>query len=150
MPAAAGAVAAAAVADQMLGPKEDRHLAIVLVLCFLVWLLGAGRCCGWLFYLTYKRKWEWKEKETGCSDSHHSRQNCIRLACQLEERLLLQQSWQDIYAGWDMIRNILMLERLAILLQRSLIFFLAYPVITQALLERLTQTLLRFFAVPTA
>lgn len=32
MPAAAGAVAAAAVADQMLGPKEDRHLAIVLVL----------------------------------------------------------------------------------------------------------------------
>ncbi|XP_073157486.1 6-phosphofructo-2-kinase/fructose-2,6-bisphosphatase isoform X4 [Henckelia pumila] len=31
MPAAAGAVAAAAVADQMLGPKEDRHLAIVLV-----------------------------------------------------------------------------------------------------------------------
>jgi len=44
MPAAAGAVAAAAVADQMLGPKEDIHLAIVLVslecaikclLCFL-------------------------------------------------------------------------------------------------------------------
>lgn len=34
MPAAAGAVAAAAVADQMLGPKEDRHLAIVLVLFF--------------------------------------------------------------------------------------------------------------------
>lgn len=31
MPAAAGAVAAAAVADQMLGPKEDKHLAIVLV-----------------------------------------------------------------------------------------------------------------------
>ncbi|KAJ8423586.1 hypothetical protein Cgig2_021866 [Carnegiea gigantea] len=31
MPAAAGAVAAAAVADQMLRPKEDRHLAIVLV-----------------------------------------------------------------------------------------------------------------------
>ncbi|KDO66950.1 hypothetical protein CISIN_1g004453mg [Citrus sinensis] len=31
MPAAAGAVAAAAVADQMLGPKEHRHLAIVLV-----------------------------------------------------------------------------------------------------------------------
>ncbi|XP_023007285.1 6-phosphofructo-2-kinase/fructose-2,6-bisphosphatase-like isoform X1 [Cucurbita maxima] len=31
MPAAAGAVAAAAIADQMLGPKEDRHLAIVLV-----------------------------------------------------------------------------------------------------------------------
>ncbi|KAL6499864.1 hypothetical protein OROGR_027774 [Orobanche gracilis] len=31
MPAAVGAVAAAAVADQMLGPKEDRHLAIVLV-----------------------------------------------------------------------------------------------------------------------
>ncbi|GMP89747.1 hypothetical protein CsSME_00041175 [Camellia sinensis var. sinensis] len=31
MPAAAGAVAAAAVADQMLGPKEDGHLAIVLV-----------------------------------------------------------------------------------------------------------------------
>ncbi|XP_057483852.1 6-phosphofructo-2-kinase/fructose-2,6-bisphosphatase-like isoform X1 [Actinidia eriantha] len=31
MPAAAGAVAAAAVADQMLGPKEDRHLTIVLV-----------------------------------------------------------------------------------------------------------------------
>ncbi|XWS53348.1 hypothetical protein CRYUN_Cryun11dG0149500 [Craigia yunnanensis] len=31
MPAAAGAVAAAAVADQMLGPKEDRHLAIVLI-----------------------------------------------------------------------------------------------------------------------
>ncbi|XP_058751039.1 6-phosphofructo-2-kinase/fructose-2,6-bisphosphatase [Vicia villosa] len=31
MPAAAGAVAAAAVADQMLGLKEDRHLAIVLV-----------------------------------------------------------------------------------------------------------------------
>ncbi|XP_058110317.1 6-phosphofructo-2-kinase/fructose-2,6-bisphosphatase [Magnolia sinica] len=31
MPAAAGAVAAAAVADQMLGPKEDQHLAIVLV-----------------------------------------------------------------------------------------------------------------------
>lgn len=31
MPSAAGAVAAAAVADQMLGPKEDRHLAIVLV-----------------------------------------------------------------------------------------------------------------------
>lgn len=34
MPAAAGAVAAAAVADQMLGPKEDRHLAIVLVISF--------------------------------------------------------------------------------------------------------------------
>ncbi|KAL5170286.1 6-phosphofructo-2-kinase/fructose-2,6-bisphosphatase [Glycine soja] len=31
MPAAAGAVAAAAVADQMLGPKEDRHLGIILV-----------------------------------------------------------------------------------------------------------------------
>lgn len=31
MPAASGAVAAGAVADQMLGPKEDRHLAIVLV-----------------------------------------------------------------------------------------------------------------------
>ncbi|XP_042512256.1 6-phosphofructo-2-kinase/fructose-2,6-bisphosphatase-like isoform X3 [Macadamia integrifolia] len=31
MPAAAGAVAAAAIADQMLGPKEDRHLTIVLV-----------------------------------------------------------------------------------------------------------------------
>ncbi|KAG9453533.1 hypothetical protein H6P81_006437 [Aristolochia fimbriata] len=31
MPAAAGAVAAAAIADQMLGPKEDRKLAIVLV-----------------------------------------------------------------------------------------------------------------------
>ncbi|KAK7301716.1 hypothetical protein RJT34_12588 [Clitoria ternatea] len=31
MPAAAGAVAAAAVADQMLGPKEDRRLAIILV-----------------------------------------------------------------------------------------------------------------------
>ncbi|KAJ6798687.1 6-phosphofructo-2-kinase/fructose-2,6-bisphosphatase-like [Iris pallida] len=31
MPAAAGAVAAAAVADQMLGPKEDSSLAIVLV-----------------------------------------------------------------------------------------------------------------------
>nr|XP_010920794.1 6-phosphofructo-2-kinase/fructose-2,6-bisphosphatase isoform X2 [Elaeis guineensis] len=31
MPAAAGAVAAAAIADQMLGPKEDRRLAIVLV-----------------------------------------------------------------------------------------------------------------------
>ncbi|KAL6200369.1 hypothetical protein ACLB2K_030151 [Fragaria x ananassa] len=31
MPEAAGAVAAAAVADQMLGPKEDVHLAIVLV-----------------------------------------------------------------------------------------------------------------------
>lgn len=31
MPAAAGAVAAGAVADQMLGPKEDMHLAIVLV-----------------------------------------------------------------------------------------------------------------------
>ncbi|KAJ8543593.1 hypothetical protein K7X08_006116 [Anisodus acutangulus] len=31
MPAAAGAVAAGAVADQILGPKEDRHLAIVLV-----------------------------------------------------------------------------------------------------------------------
>ncbi|KAM0995935.1 hypothetical protein ACFX13_006061 [Malus domestica] len=31
IPEAAGAVAAAAVADQMLGPKEDRHLAIVLV-----------------------------------------------------------------------------------------------------------------------
>jgi 6-phosphofructo-2-kinase/fructose-2,6-biphosphatase len=37
MPAAAGAVAAAAVADQMLGPKEDRHLAIVLVFpCMIV------------------------------------------------------------------------------------------------------------------
>lgn len=34
MPAAAGAVAAGAVADQMLGPKEDRHLAIVLVFSF--------------------------------------------------------------------------------------------------------------------
>ncbi|KAG0478608.1 hypothetical protein HPP92_013327 [Vanilla planifolia] len=32
MPAAAGAVAAAAVADQMHGPKEERCLAIVLVL----------------------------------------------------------------------------------------------------------------------
>lgn len=31
MPEAAGAVAAAAVADQMLGLKEDMHLAIVLV-----------------------------------------------------------------------------------------------------------------------
>ncbi|GAB2223296.1 hypothetical protein Drorol1_Dr00017436 [Drosera rotundifolia] len=31
IPAAAGAVAAGAIADQMLGPKEDRHLAIVLV-----------------------------------------------------------------------------------------------------------------------
>ncbi|XP_026389440.1 6-phosphofructo-2-kinase/fructose-2,6-bisphosphatase-like isoform X1 [Papaver somniferum] len=31
IPEAAGAVAAAAVADRMLGPKEDRHLAIVLV-----------------------------------------------------------------------------------------------------------------------
>ncbi|VFR00413.1 unnamed protein product [Cuscuta campestris] len=31
MPAAAGAVAAAAIADRMLGPKEERHLAIVLV-----------------------------------------------------------------------------------------------------------------------
>ncbi|XP_027368947.1 6-phosphofructo-2-kinase/fructose-2,6-bisphosphatase-like [Abrus precatorius] len=31
IPAAAGAVAAAAIADQMLGPKEDRHLAIVMV-----------------------------------------------------------------------------------------------------------------------
>ena len=31
MPAASGAVAAAAVADKMLGPKEDRRLAIVLV-----------------------------------------------------------------------------------------------------------------------
>ncbi|MQM03319.1 hypothetical protein Taro_036099 [Colocasia esculenta] len=31
MPAAAGAVTAAAVADKMLGPKEDRRLAIVLV-----------------------------------------------------------------------------------------------------------------------
>ncbi|XP_051115659.1 6-phosphofructo-2-kinase/fructose-2,6-bisphosphatase-like isoform X4 [Andrographis paniculata] len=31
MRAAAGAVAAAAVADQLLGLKEDRHLAIVLV-----------------------------------------------------------------------------------------------------------------------
>lgn len=38
MPAAAGAVAAAAVADQMLGPKEDRHLAIVLVcICISYW-----------------------------------------------------------------------------------------------------------------
>lgn len=35
MPAAAGAVAAAAIADQMLGPKEDRKLAIVLVLYLL-------------------------------------------------------------------------------------------------------------------
>ncbi|OMO60800.1 Fructose-2,6-bisphosphatase [Corchorus olitorius] len=34
MPAAAGAVAAAAVVDQMLGPKEDRHLAIVLVFSY--------------------------------------------------------------------------------------------------------------------
>lgn len=32
IPAAAGAVAAAAIADQMLGPKEHRHLAIVMVL----------------------------------------------------------------------------------------------------------------------
>jgi hypothetical protein len=31
MPAAEGAVAAAAVADQMYGPKEDRKLTIVLV-----------------------------------------------------------------------------------------------------------------------
>ncbi|XP_057442239.1 6-phosphofructo-2-kinase/fructose-2,6-bisphosphatase-like [Lotus japonicus] len=31
IPAAAGAVAAAAVADQMLGPKEERYLAIVMV-----------------------------------------------------------------------------------------------------------------------
>ncbi|CAJ2652594.1 unnamed protein product [Trifolium pratense] len=30
-PAAAGAVAAGAIADQMLGPKEDKHLAIVMV-----------------------------------------------------------------------------------------------------------------------
>ncbi|KAJ6807111.1 6-phosphofructo-2-kinase/fructose-2,6-bisphosphatase-like [Iris pallida] len=36
MPAAAGAVAAAAVADQMLGPKEDSRLAIVLVLLVVV------------------------------------------------------------------------------------------------------------------
>jgi len=33
MPALAGAVAAAAVADQMLGQEEDSHLAIVLVRC---------------------------------------------------------------------------------------------------------------------
>jgi len=33
MPAAAGAVAAAAAADQMLGQEEDSHLAIVLVRC---------------------------------------------------------------------------------------------------------------------
>jgi 6-phosphofructo-2-kinase/fructose-2,6-biphosphatase len=53
MPAAEGAVAAAAVADQMYGPKEDRKLVIVLVifkrsnaslylkhlLCYLFWLL---------------------------------------------------------------------------------------------------------------
>lgn len=32
MPAAEGAVAAAAVADQMYGPKEDRKLTIVLVI----------------------------------------------------------------------------------------------------------------------
>lgn len=32
MPAAEGAVAAAAVADQMYGPKEDRKLVIVLVI----------------------------------------------------------------------------------------------------------------------
>lgn len=38
MPAAAGAVAAAAVADQMLGPKEDMHLAIVLVLSLYILL----------------------------------------------------------------------------------------------------------------
>ncbi|KAI9109160.1 hypothetical protein K1719_019783 [Acacia pycnantha] len=31
IPEASGAVAAAAVADQLLGPKEDRHLAIILV-----------------------------------------------------------------------------------------------------------------------
>lgn len=36
MPAAAGAVAAAAVADQMLGPKEHRHLAIVLVFSYII------------------------------------------------------------------------------------------------------------------
>jgi 6-phosphofructo-2-kinase/fructose-2,6-biphosphatase len=36
MPAAEGAVAAAAVADQMYGPKEDRKLAIVLVLFILL------------------------------------------------------------------------------------------------------------------
>jgi 6-phosphofructo-2-kinase/fructose-2,6-biphosphatase len=56
MPAAEGAVAAAAVADQMYGPKEDRKLVIVLVisrhsngslylkypLCYLLWLLLVG------------------------------------------------------------------------------------------------------------
>lgn len=36
MPAAAGAVAAAAVADQMHEPKEHRNLAIVLVSLFIL------------------------------------------------------------------------------------------------------------------
>lgn len=36
MPEAAGAVAAAAVADRMHAPKEDRRLAIVLVLFFIM------------------------------------------------------------------------------------------------------------------
>ena len=36
MPAAAGAVAAAAVADQMYEPKEHRNLAIVLVSLFIL------------------------------------------------------------------------------------------------------------------
>ena len=35
MPKAAGAVAAAAVADRMLGPKEHRQLAVILVYIFL-------------------------------------------------------------------------------------------------------------------
>lgn len=45
MPAAAGAVAAAAIADQMLGPKEDAHLAIVLVLSFLFYLWRSNTLC---------------------------------------------------------------------------------------------------------
>ena len=44
MPAAAGAVAAAAVADQMLGPKEDRNLAIVLVFCYFLILIESMAC----------------------------------------------------------------------------------------------------------
>lgn len=41
MPAAAGAVQAAAIADRMHGPKEDRKLAIVLVNYDMQYLWGS-------------------------------------------------------------------------------------------------------------
>lgn len=60
MPAAEGAVAAAAVADQMYGPKEDRKLAIVLVLFILLeWIipLSSTFICYGLLAIDHFLRW---------------------------------------------------------------------------------------------